>query len=252
MEVAYEILSNEEILNYHIDNILNIMKTKGYYGLNIVVTLINTINQSFYLNFFIKLSSRLLQDGYLLFITFNLNMENIYNEQIDYSAISRYVNGMIFLPLVWGTNWGPPSPVNNMDLTKAFIDNMLSTVPPDKIILGSTTISNDWQLPYIPAVSSTRSLTIDSALKLAYNAGAEIQFDETSQTPFFLYNQITTGYPTQHIVWSIDARTIDALVKLVKEYGLNGIGIWNVMIYYFQMWTIINSQYEIVKITPLS
>lgn len=252
IDTEFEILINEDILNSHINNILDIMKTKGFYGVNIVINYINAINQSTYLNFIKKLSNRLLQEGYLFFITFNLNMEGIYKESVDYSAISRFVNGMIFLQLVWGTNLGPPSPVNNIDLAKTFIDHIVPTVPPDKIILGSTTISYDWQLPYIPYVSSILSLTIDSAIKLAYNVGAEIQFDETSQTPFFLYNQITTGNPTEHIVWSIDARTIDAQIKLIKEYGLNGIGIWNIMIYYFQMWTIINSQYEIIKIIPLS
>ncbi len=256
IEIAYNILLSDEYQENHINTVLGIMKAKGFYGLNIIFNYINANNQSLYENFIKKVSDRLQQEGYLFYITLNLKIENTNNEisfeQIDYSTISEFVNGMIFIQLVWGTNLGPPSPVSNISIIRTFIDYLVSTVSSDKIILGTTTISYDWQLPYIPAESIAQSLTIDSAINLANSAGAIIQFDEISQTPFFLYNQITTGIPTQHMVWSIDARSIDAQIKLIKEYALNGCGIWNVMIYYSQMWTIINSQYEIVKTLPLN
>ncbi len=250
IKIAFDILLNEKNLENHINNLLDIVKTKGYYGINLIFSYLKEINSSIYLNFIKKLSNRLQGEGYLLFITFNLKFQEANEELTDFSAMSKIVNGVIFLELVWGTNWGPPSPVSNINITRNFIESIISSVPADKIILGTTTISYDWQLPYQPDVSGAFSLTIDSAINLAYNVGAVIEFDETSQTPFFQYYQIITGYPAQHIVWSIDARTIDAQVKLIKEYGLNGIGIWNVMIYYFQMWTIIHSQYEIVKLLP--
>ncbi len=254
IEIAYDILLNDEYQEHHINKVLDIMKSKGYYGVNIVFNYITEINQSLYINFIKKISNRLQQEGYLFFVTINQKIENSNNEisfeQIDYSKISQLVNGMIFLQLVWGNNYGPPAPVNNMNNISPFIDYVVSLVSSDKIIIGNTTISYDWQLPYIPGKSSASSLTIKSALDLANDVGATIQFDEISQSPFFQYNQITTGSPTQHIVWSIDARSIDALDKLIKKYSLNGSGIWNVMTFYSQMWTIINSQYDIVKFLP--
>lgn len=254
IEVAYEILLSEEYQEHHINMILDTMIVKGYYGVNIVFNYMKKINMSLYMNFIKKISNRLQSEGYLFFITINQKIENINNEilfeQIDYADISKYVTGMIFLQLVWGTNYGPPAPVSSINEIRTFIDYVASMVSSDKIIIGSTTISYDWQLPYIPSNPNAVSLTIDSVINLAQDVGATIQFDETSQTPFFLYNQITSGAPTQHIVWTIDARSIDALEKLMKEYSLNGIGIWNIMTYYSQFWTLINSQYEIVKIIP--
>jgi spore germination protein len=38
-------------------------------------------------------------------------------------------------------------------------------------------------------------------------------------------------------------------MDLVSKYGLAGTGIWNIMIYYPQMWLVINTQYEIIKIS---
>ncbi|MDF2540803.1 MAG: hypothetical protein K0S47_521 [Herbinix sp.] len=53
---------------------------------------------------------------------------------------------------------------------------------------------------------------------------------------------------TSHIVWFIDARSINVLLDLIKEEGLNGSGIWNTMTYHPQLWLLINSQFNVLKI----
>lgn len=58
------------------------------------------------------------------------------------------------------------------------------------------------------------------------------------------------GFPVDHIVWFIDARSIDALLGLVIDYDLKGTGIWNITVYNTQLWLIINSQFDIVKFEP--
>ncbi|MDD3174293.1 MAG: hypothetical protein PHF63_11680, partial [Herbinix sp.] len=97
-------------------------------------------------------------------------------------------------------------------------------------------------------VTKANSLTINSAITLADEVGATIHFDEVSQTSYFRYIDNKGKYPHPHIVWFIDARSIDAIMKLAKEYGLHGTGIWNIMIYFPQMWLLVNSQYEIETI----
>lgn len=84
-------------------------------------------------------------------------------------------------------------------------------------------------------------------MDLAFEVGSVIQFDEDSQTPYY-YNEFIFGYPTQHIVWFIHARSIDALDNLIIDYSLAGSGVWNIMYYYQQLWTIINANFDIVKL----
>jgi spore germination protein len=251
IELAYNILLDEELQDRHINNILNIISTKGYSGVNMVFNYMNTTNQNLYLNLITKLSNRLMNEGYLTFVTINLNMQNIDNEitfeKIDYSGISQVANGIVFLHFIWGSNFGPPSPVSSINNIRAFVDYVTTTVSPDKIVIGKPLIGYDWELPYIPGRSSANSLTLNSALSLARDVGATIQFDETTQTPFFQYDRYNFGAPVQRIVWAIDARSIDALLKLISEYGLDGAGIWNIMVFYPQLWLLINSQYEIEK-----
>lgn len=251
IEIAYDILINEEYQRNLMLHLLDIIKAKGYYGINIVFNYIKPVTQSIYMNLVKIMSQYLHQEGYLLFITFNIRFSTLNSEtpfeKVDYTSISKFVDDMSFLQLAF-INWGPPLPVTNISIIKTFIDYIVSQVSPDKITLGSTTISYDWELPFIQGISSASSLTMDSTLKLTYDVGAIIQFDAFSQTPYFFYNQITFGLPAEHIVWSIDARTIDAQLNIIKEHGLYGYGNWNVMIYYYPMWTMIHSQFDIVKL----
>jgi spore germination protein len=130
------------------------------------------------------------------------------------------------------------------------VEYVITMVSPDKIAIGKPLIGYDWELPYVSGASRAFSLTINAALRLAYDTGSVIQFDEISQTPFFTYERSTVGAPVQHVVWSIDARSINALDNVIRNYGLNGAGIWTIMVYYPQLWLVANSQFEIIKLIP--
>lgn len=252
--VEYNILLNEEYQNRNIDNLLSIIKAKGYMGVNIIFNYLNTTNHKLYLNLLTNISNRLGAEGYLIYVTVNPNIKNVDNEiifeKVDYSGFGQVVNGIIFLQFNWGYNTNPPSPVSSIYNLRTFIDYVTTMVSPDKITLGKPTISYDWELPYVPGKTRAISITLNATLSLANDVGATIQFDETSQTPYFYYYDYIYGTPILHIVWSIDARSINALIKLVSEYGLIGTGVWNIMIYYQQLWLIINSQFEIEKVLP--
>jgi spore germination protein len=168
-------------------------------------------------------------------------------EQIDYSAFNSYVDGIIFLKFVWGINSDPPAPIINNNNIRILLDYVTQSVPSDKLLVGNPIFGYDWRLPYIEGRTTATSMTVNAVYELAYEAGAVIQFDENSQTPFFYYNQII-GIPVEHIVWFVDVRSIVGLNEIVKEYSLGGSGIWNLMFYYPQLWTSINSQFDIIKL----
>jgi len=87
-----------------------------------------------------------------------------------------------------------------------------------------------------------------NAISLANQLGVQIQFDEPTQTPFFYYNDVGID----HFVWFKDARSADAIVGLVTEYGLKGVAVWNIMYYYIPTWLVINSQYDIETIPDIT
>ncbi len=251
IEKAFNILLSEEYQNHLIEQLIMIMKSKGYRGINMVLNYLNRNSQPLYLSFVKKVSERLQQEGLLFFVTINYNLEvqngDVILEPIDYATLSSYVHDIIFLRFLWGNNYNPPAPVSNINHVRQLIEHVVQSVPPQKVMVGNQIFGYDWQLPFIPGRTVATSMTINSVLELAYETGAVIQFDENSKTPFFYYNQAIVA-PVERIVWFVDVRSINSINEMVRELSLTGSGIWNIMFYYPQLWTSINSQFDIIKL----
>lgn len=250
IEAAYDILSQEDIVDKYVDIILNLVETKGYYGINVSFQYLNTTNEMLYLSLLKKISIKSYELGYPLFVTINPNKTIIENrilyEQVDYSGYNDLVENITFLNYQFGYNFGPPTPVASIEDIQIMLDYVLNYISPQKTSIGIPTIGYDWELPYVVGFSKATSISLDAALDIARDVGAVIEFDEPSKTPFLRYTEEITGI--HHIVWFIDARTFNSLMDVVVGRKLKGTGIWNVMKYNQQIWTVINTQYEIEKI----
>lgn len=250
--LLYDILLNEEYNTRLMENVLKILKEKGFYGLNMLISDMNISNQKLYLALLEKEEKILSREGFYFTITLNPKLtftdDQISFEDLNYGAISDYVHCITLLQYTWGTNPGPPAPISSEYLLRSFINHVKTAIPADKTVIGKPLIAYDWELPYVPGRTQALSLTIDRAIGLAKEVGAVIQFDEISQTPYFRYSASYVGMPIEHIVWFIDIRSIISLSQIIDDFELCGSGIWNIMIHYQQMWTFLNYQYEIDKI----
>jgi spore germination protein len=117
-------------------------------------------------------------------------------------------------------------------------------IPPQKIQLGITSIGYIYELPYTVGESGVQFISYPNAIQLAIDTNSVIQFDANTQGSYFFINVNNKEY----FIWFREARGIDSFVKLVPQYGLHGIAIWNIMYYLAQMMIVINSQYEIEKV----
>lgn len=254
VDVVNSILNSEVLQEHHINNILNILETKDYYGLNVSIVHLNPENQKLYENYITKLYSRLREDGYLLFLTITPRTVIVNNqltlERLDYTNLGQMADSILLLSYGWGYSSGPPSAATPAYMVRMILDHTVPLIPPEKIFIGLSTIGYDWQLPYIIGVSRANSLNTDAAILLARQVGATIYYDENSQAPYFEYVDYSSDTPVQHIVWFKDTRSVNALASFVPEYGIQGISIWNIMSYFAQLWLVINSQYKINKVIP--
>ncbi len=252
IDVAFSILNNQDIQDRIINNVLIILKEKGYYGLNIYIQYINADNINLVENYITKLTTRLNNEGYPVILTLTpttfIDGTNVTNGRIDYTILGQTANNILLLSYEWGFSYGPPAAVTSVSTIRERLDYAVTQIPPEKIYLGIPIIGYDWQLPYIRGISRANSLSSDAAIQLAGEVDAVIQYDETAQAPFFTYVSNNVEPRTNHIVWFKDARSIDVLLKLIPEYGFQGTAIWNIMYYFSQLWLVLNSQYEIVNI----
>ncbi|MDF2906249.1 MAG: Peptidoglycan-binding lysin domain protein [Herbinix sp.] len=248
-EAAYNILNNPEIQDRMIDNIIKNIKEKGYLGLNQFFQFLTPETKNLVENFIIRMSTRLKSEGlrYTVTITPKTNIERteVTYEIIDYSTISQYTDAMLFLSYDWGYSFGPPASVTPVNILREVISNIIEIVPPEKFVLGLPVIGYDWTLPYVPGYTIANAISPEAAILLAAEKGVEIQFNEISAAPYYFYYNIDGEF---HIVWFKDARSIDTITRLVPEYGLQGISIWNNMFFFTQMWFVINNLYDILKL----
>lgn len=105
------------------------------------------------------------------------------------------------------------------------VEYALTEIPAEKLCLGLANYGYDWPLPFEQGRTVARTVGLIEAVELAKLVGAEIQYDEEAQAPWFSY----TNEGVEHVVWFEDVRSWDAKLRLVTEKGLTGVGIWQLM-----------------------
>jgi spore germination protein len=251
-EIATQILSNDELVDRHITNILLILQEKGYYGLNITFQFISNETLNIYNNYVNKLADRLHESGFVLFVTITpklyLAVNELSFEKIDYTVLGQRADYVMLLAFGWGYSIGPPSATSSIFLGKSFYDYVINYIPPEKIIRGITVFGYDWQLPFTVGTTRGNALSYEAVIALAVEEDVVIQYDQSSAAPYFLYNVNNLNNIANHIVWFKDSRSFNYTLSIISDYGFQGLGAWTVMQFFAQLWVVINSQYEIIKI----
>ena len=136
------------------------------------------------------------------------------------------------------------SPIGSV---RRVLDYGVTAIEPSKIYMGMPNYGYDWPLPFERGVTRAPSIGNVEAVDIAARYGAVILYDEASQAPHF--NYFNKAW-TEHEVWFEDARSVRAKLALVPEYGLAGVGYWNLMRPFPQNWQVLNALYEIRRGLP--
>ena len=147
-------------------------------------------------------------------------------EGYDYAAVASACDAVLLMTYEWGYTYGPPMAVAPIGAVRRVVEFALTQMEPGKILLGIPNYAYDWTLPFTAGATRAQSIGNEAAPLLAAQYGAEIQFDEQAQTPYFTYLD-EAGQP--HEVWFEDARSALAKFSLLTRYGLLGLGYWNFM-----------------------
>ena len=222
------------------------IQNKGYYGLDIDFEYINPQESFDYAALIKRFAEALNPLGYNVTAALAPKTSDSQQGQLyeghNYALIGANANYVLLMTYEWGYTYGPPlavAPINNV---RRVLDYAVTRILPEKIYLGVPTYGYDWTLPYIKGVSKAPSISNITAVNLAVQFGAEILFDEISQSPWFRY----TDYEgREHEVWFEDARSIQAKLSLITEYGLSGAGYWDLMRPFPQNWLVLNSMFDI-------
>ena len=225
------------------------MRQKGFYGLDVDFEFVFPQERVLYADFIRKLRDTLNPLGYPVIVALapktRGDQPGLLYEAHDYALLGEAANAVLLMTYEWGYTYGPPMAVAPIPQVRAVLNYAVSVIERSKIFLGVPLYGYDWPLPYVQGETRADSLSPQYAIELALRYRAEIRYDEQAQSPYFYY---TARSGQQHVVWFEDARSMDAKLRLVSEYGLQGAGYWNLMRAMPQNWTLLNALYDVERL----
>lgn len=247
-DLAATILRNPDLQDRLITNILEIMNTKGYSGLNIDFEYVYPEDRENYNAFLRRVVERLHPQGYVVSTAVapkeSGDQEGLLYEAHDYEAHGEIVDFVILMSYEWGWAGGPPWAIAPINKVKDVLDYAVTVIPPEKILMGVPLYGRDWEIPRQEGTFA-RTISPEQAIDLARKYKVAIQYNETYQAPFFHY---VDENGQEHEVWFEDARSMQAKYDVVKDYNLRGVSYWVLGQNFPQNWPVLQSKFQVRKL----
>ena len=241
-------LLNDVGLQYTLlDNLVSVMKEKGYLGLDIDFEYIFADEAQLYVDFVRRATEVMNENGFFTIVALAPKISDdqpgdLYQGH-DYRGLGEAANLVLLMTYEWGYTYGPPMAVAPINKVREVLTYAVERISPAKILMGIPNYGYDFTLPFVRGESKAASLGTNDAVMLAMETGNIIEYDYISQSPYFRY----TRDSILHEVWFEDAESIAAKLALANEFGLFGVSYWNIMRWYKQNWLVLDTQYNIRK-----
>ena len=238
--LANMVLNNPDTVNILQDNIIETMREKGYRGLNIDFEYVLPQDREAYNSFLESIADRLHDEGFFLSTSLapklSADQPGILYEAHDYPAHGRIADFVILMTYEWGWRGSQPRAISPI--------NAVTEIPRDKILMGFQIYARDWTLPFVPG-HKAETISVEEAMRIAYDHNSQIQYDSLAQSPFFRY---VDDEGNTHEVWFEDARSAQAKFDSVKKYDLRGISYWGTGYPFRQNWALLKENFDIEKL----
>lgn len=241
-------LRDTNIQDAFIENLLALISSKGYTGVNFDFEYVYPEDKENYTAFLRKVVSRLRPLGLTVSTALapkvREDQQGLLYEAHDYQAHGEILDFVVVMTYEWGWAGGPPlaiAPINNV---REVLDYAVTAIPPDKILMGIPLYGRDWEIPWVQGTTA-QTVSPQEAIQLAARYGVTIEYNEEYQSPFFRY---TDGNNQRHEVWFEDARSVQAKYDTIGEYGLRGGSYWVLGIPFPQNWPILQRNFKVRKL----
>ncbi|MCG8502718.1 MAG: glycosyl hydrolase family 18 protein [Firmicutes bacterium] len=247
-DLVSTILNDEQVQETLINNVIETLEAKNYYGLDIDFEFIYPEDREKYNDFLRKVVERLEPLGYKVTTAVapktSADQPGLLYEAHDYPVHGALADHVIPMTYEWGYTYGPPLAVAPINQVRQVLDYAVTAIPRQKILMGIPNYGYDWTLPYVSGTAA-RTVTNTGAVDLAGRVRAAIQYDNASQAPYFNYYD---AEGKEHVVWFEDARSIDTKLRTANQYGLGGVSYWTINSYFPQNWLVLQSLFDVEKV----
>lgn len=245
--LIHSVVQSPEAVDNLILNLKSVAEEKGYAGVDVDFEYILAEDRDSFTDFVAKIAQGLHEIGRQVSVALapkqSAGQKGLLYEGKDYGGLGAAADYVLLMTYEWGYTYGPPMAVAPIFQVRKVLDYAVTEIPTDKIRLGIPNYGYDWKLPFERGVTKARTIGNVEAVQIAIEKNAEIFFDERAMSPYFHYWE--NG--EEHEVWFEDVRSMQAKFELIKEYGLNGAGYWQIMRLFRANWLLLDWQFDIIK-----
>ncbi len=161
----------------------------------------------------------------------------------DFALLGEAADAALLMTYEWGYTYGPPMAVAPLNKVRQVVEYAVTRIPPEKLSLGIPNYGYDWTLPFVRGESKARTIGNVEAVQIAISHDVRIQFDPVAASPYFRYEE----GGLEHEVWFEDVRSLQGKFSLVSEFGLRGVGYWQIMQLFRANWLLLSDTFHITK-----
>ncbi|WHY86556.1 glycosyl hydrolase family 18 protein [Neobacillus novalis] len=145
-----------------------------------------------------------------------------YSTAYDYKTLGKFLDKMFLMTYDWHWPGGPSGPIAPIDRVRATLDYAVSVVDRSKLMLGIPQYAYDWVIGSNKRSGSAYST--QHAIDLYTGYQSPIHYDENAAAPSFRY---VDNKGKLHEVWFEDPRSLLVKLRVIRQYGLAGMGCWH-------------------------
>lgn len=240
----HAMLSNEESRERLLDELMSEVKEKKFRGVDVDFEYILKEDRDLFTEFVKDLRIRMNAEGYLVSVALapktSADQPGLLYEGKDYGGLGEAANQVLLMTYEWGYKYGPPMAVAPLNKVRQVVEYALTEIPAEKILLGVPNYGYDWILPFTRGESQAVTIGHVEAVQIAINNNAVIRYDEIAESPYFTYERDDM----RHEVWFEDVRSLSAKYRLIQEYNLQGMAVWQIMRLFRAMWLLFDDFFE--------
>ncbi|URZ09176.1 glycosyl hydrolase family 18 protein [Clostridium felsineum] len=222
-----------------INNMLNIIKTNGYKGINVDIEGVYYYDRNYLTTFMSELYNTLKPLGYTVTMSVPAktydNLTDSWSGAFDYASLSKYADQIVLMTYDEHYPGGTSGPVASIGWVENVVKYAVTVIPSSKLLLGTAAYGYDW------SSNGTKAYGINSMFNLASANGTAILWDATSKTPYFNYTD-STGIA--HSAWFENGTSVGYKLDLVNNYNLSGIAIWRLGLENTDYWSTIKTKFN--------
>lgn len=247
--LAAQVLSNPAARDNLVNNIEANVKSKGLFGVDFDFEYIPVVNRDQYTALIGAAAERLNPQGYMVTAALapktSTEQAGLLYQGHDYYGVGQAANLVLLMTYEWGYTFGPPMAVSPINQVRKVLDYGVTQISPEKILMGMPNYGYDWPLPFVKGTTRAEKITNGEGFTRAARYGVPVQFDPVSQAPNYHYYD---NQGVDHEVWFDNEASIKARLSLVNEYGLAGVGYWNIMDFDPNNSKALNEMFNVVKL----